>query len=183
MKRQATELFASTALLRPNIAVPSSVDMCHAPFFEWQKHCPACLQTGMSLISQGWGSQPSSDHQADAPCCCPSGRQSRKNRGMQCHLVIIVMQSALEQDLNTRPQLLHKSTKLGQAADSCCPDSGVLQDDAVIDVADVLGRLLGARPLHAQQVQHLRGQICELAILWPVPCQSLRVSALSCAGM
>ena len=84
---------------------------------------------------------------------------------MYSHLIVIVMQSTLEQDLNTRPQLLHKGSKLGQAADGCCPDSGILQDDAVVDVADVLGRLLGARPLHTQQVQHLRGQVCELAIL------------------
>ena len=90
---------------------------------------------------------------------------------MHCHLVVIVMQSALEQDLNTRPQLLHQSTKLGQAADSCCPHSGILQYDAVVDVADVLGGLLGARPLYAQQVQHLRGQVCELAVLWPGPRQ------------
>lgn len=88
---------------------------------------------------------------------------------MQCqsHLIIIVMQSALQQDLDTRPQLLHEGSKLGQAADSCCPHSRVLQDDAVVDVADVLGGLLGARPLHAQHVQHLRGQVSELTILQP----------------
>ena len=88
---------------------------------------------------------------------------------MHCHLVIIVMQSALEQDLDARPQLLHKRSKLGQAADGSRPDSGILQDDTIVDVADVLGRLLGARPLQAQQVQHLRGQVCELAILQPAP--------------
>lgn len=85
---------------------------------------------------------------------------------IQTHLVIIVMQGTLEQDLHTGAQLLHKGTKLGQAADGCCPDSGVLKNDTVVDVADVLGGLLGAGALQAQQVQHLRGQVGELTILW-----------------
>ena len=66
------------------------------------------------------------------------------------HLIIVVMQSPFQQDLNPRPQLLDQSSKLGQAADCSRPHGGILQDDAVVDVAYVLGRLLGAGALQAQ---------------------------------
>ena len=89
------------------------------------------------------------------------------------HLIIIIVQSPLEQDLHTRPQLMDQGAKLGQAADCCRPDCGVLQDDTVVDVADVLGGFLGAGALHAQQVQHLRGQICELTVLQEAHSNSL----------
>ena len=81
------------------------------------------------------------------------------------HLIIVVMQSALEQDLDAGPQLRDQGTKLCQAAHCRRPHSGVLQNDPVVDVADVLGGLLGAGALHAQQMQHLGGQVCELTVL------------------
>ncbi|KAA6429627.1 MAG: hypothetical protein FRX49_00061 [Trebouxia sp. A1-2] len=81
------------------------------------------------------------------------------------YLVIIIMQSPLEQDLDAGPQILHQGSKLCQAAHCCRPHGGILQDDTVVDVADVLGGLLGARALHAQQMQHLGGQAVDTAFV------------------
>ena len=56
---------------------PFQFVMYHAPFFWWQKHCPACIQFH---ISQAWGSQASSDPQADAPCCCQTSKAKQSNQ-------------------------------------------------------------------------------------------------------
>jgi hypothetical protein len=54
--------------------------------------------------------------------------------------------------------------KLGEARDGGGAYDGVLEDDAVVDVANVLGRLGGFGPLDAEQVEDADGELGELAI-------------------
>ena len=81
------------------------------------------------------------------------------------HLVVVVVERAAQQNEDAGPQVLHKRAKLGQGGDGGRAHGRVLQDDAVVDVADVLGGLARLGALHAQQVQDLGGQVGELAVL------------------
>lgn len=55
--------------------------------------------------------------------------------------------------------------KLGKSCYRSGPDNGVLQHNAVVDVADVLGWLDGLGTLHTEQVQDPYCQFCEFAVL------------------
>ena len=59
----------------------------------------------------------------------------------------------------------HDNTNNSQQRRLTSPDCSVLQDDAVVDEADVLGGGGGAGPLSAQQVENLGGQDSVLAVL------------------
>lgn len=76
---------------------------------------------------------------------------------MLSHLIIIVMKGALQEDGDPWPQLWNQRPIFGQGADSSRSDSRILQDDTVVDVSDVLGRLLCLWALQPQQVQDLGG--------------------------
>lgn len=83
------------------------------------------------------------------------------------HLIVVVIEGPFEEDDDARPKVFHHRTKLGQAGDCSCSDSRILQDDPVVDVSDVLGRLLCSRALLPQKMQYLGGQIRELTVLHP----------------
>ena len=75
------------------------------------------------------------------------------------------MQRSFEKHNYLLFQGVHSSPKFGQRTDGSCSDSCVFQDDAIVDVADILGRLLGCRTFDTQQVQNLCGEVCKFTVL------------------
>ncbi len=81
------------------------------------------------------------------------------------HLIVVVVQRAAQQHLDALPEVLDQGAKLGEGGDGGRAHRGVLQDDAVVDEADVARGVLGLGALVAQHVQDLRAQVGELAVL------------------
>ena len=71
----------------------------------------------------------------------------------------------LEEDRDGRAQGLELDAKLGQGRDGGRAHDGVLQDDAVVDVADAARRVDGVGPVLAEHVQDAHGELGELAVL------------------
>jgi hypothetical protein len=83
------------------------------------------------------------------------------------HLVIGVIKTTGEQNLNTRFDfgVLLANTKLGQRGDGSGTYNGVLQNDTVVDVADILGGVSGLGALSTKQVQNSDRELGEFAVL------------------
>ena len=72
----------------------------------------------------------------------------------------------MEEGEHAGPQIGTVGPEGCQGGDGSSPHGGILQDDAVVDVADVLGGVGCVGALRAQQVQDLAGQVAELAVLY-----------------
>lgn len=81
--------------------------------------------------------------------------------------IVHIIQASRQQNLDTALDLgvLLPDTKLGQCRDGCGPDNGVLQDDAVVDVANVLGGLGSLGAFQTKQVENAHGKLRKLAVL------------------
>mmetsp|Transcript_53208 Transcript_53208/g.154918 ORF Transcript_53208/g.154918 Transcript_53208/m.154918 type:complete len:239 (+) Transcript_53208:1324-2040(+) len=81
------------------------------------------------------------------------------------HLVVVVVLPKLQQQEHVPAQggALHGDLREGVHGRGA--DEGVLEDHAVVDEADVLGRLGGARDLLAQEAQDPRAEVRVLAVL------------------
>ena len=84
--------------------------------------------------------------------------------GAVAHLVVRVHLAALQQDEDVGQQVGAGGAKVGQRRDGGGAHGRILQDDAVVDEANVFGGLLGARTLLAEQVQNAHGQARVLAV-------------------
>lgn len=73
------------------------------------------------------------------------------------YLIIVVVQAPPEQDHDPRLQVVDHGAKLGEGAHGTRSHRGVLQDDPVVDVADVLAGVCRLGPFGAQEVQDLQG--------------------------
>jgi hypothetical protein len=67
------------------------------------------------------------------------------------------VQAPPEQDHDPRLQVVDHGAKLGEGAHGTRSHSGVLQDDPVVDVADVLAGVRSLGPFVAQEVEDLQG--------------------------
>eukprot|EP00958_Prasinococcus_capsulatus_P009770 scaffold950_cov340-Prasinococcus_capsulatus_cf.AAC.3 len=77
-------------------------------------------------------------------------------RGAVAHLVVVVVQAASQEHDDARAQIRHLLPELSQRAHRTCAHGGVLQNDAVVDVSDVLARVDCGGPLLTQQVRQAR---------------------------
>jgi hypothetical protein len=68
------------------------------------------------------------------------------------YLIIVVVQAPPEQDHDPRLQVVDHGAKLGECAHGTRSHRGVLQDDPVVDVADVLAGVRSLGPFVAQEV-------------------------------
>jgi hypothetical protein len=73
--------------------------------------------------------------------------------------IIHVIEASGEEDSNAAFDLrvLLTNAKLRQRRDCCSSNDGILKDDTIVDVSDVLGRLRGLRPFQAQEVKNSYG--------------------------
>lgn len=83
------------------------------------------------------------------------------------HLIIRIIQTPPQQDTHTPLNLRIRlsNSKLAERRNRRSPHNRILQHDAVVDVADILGRLDGFGSFHAQQVQNADRELRKLAIL------------------
>ena len=84
---------------------------------------------------------------------------------LDAHLVVVVKKRPLEEHHHALLQGGDAGGEASQGGHRRGAHGGVLQDDAVVNVADVLGGLLGLWALRAQHVQDLGAQVRELAVL------------------
>eukprot|EP00962_Isochrysis_galbana_P003653 scaffold1041_cov124-Isochrysis_galbana.AAC.14 len=94
-----------------------------------------------------------------------AAQQSHEEDGAVAHLVVVVVQAALQQDCDGRAEVGNGDAKLGQRGDGRGAYGGVLQHDAVVDEPDIFGRLLRARALDAEKEEDLRRQQRKLTVL------------------
>lgn len=82
------------------------------------------------------------------------------------HLVISVIQASGEKNVNTTLDLgiLLANAELRQRCHCRGTHDRILQDNAVVDIADVLGRLSGSRTLNTEQVENTHCKLSELAV-------------------
>lgn len=87
--------------------------------------------------------------------------------GTIAHFVVNIVQASRQQNLDTSldVRVLLADAKLGQSSNSSSSHNGILKDDAVIDVTDVLGWLSSLRTLQTNKVKDTDGQLRKLAIL------------------
>ena len=73
----------------------------------------------------------------------------------------------VNENIDAAPELVIAGvdSELGQGGNSCSANSGVLEDDAVVDETNELGRLWGFRTLHAEEMENADREFGELAIL------------------
>lgn len=57
------------------------------------------------------------------------------------------------------------NTEFGQCSDRCCSDERVLENNTVVDVADVFRRVRCLWSLDSERVQNADGQLRELTVL------------------
>jgi hypothetical protein len=83
------------------------------------------------------------------------------------HLIISVIKAAGEQNVHTRLdfKVLLTNTKLGQCSDSSGTYNGVFQNNAVINVSDVLSGVRSLGALNTKQMQDTNRQLSEFAVL------------------
>lgn len=93
--------------------------------------------------------------------------QTQIQRSTIAHLVIGVIETAGKENLYTRLDfgVFLANAKFGQSSDSGGTHNGVLQNDTVVDVADVLGRVVGLGALDTEQMQDPDRQLRELTVL------------------
>mmetsp|Transcript_19502 Transcript_19502/g.55769 ORF Transcript_19502/g.55769 Transcript_19502/m.55769 type:complete len:338 (+) Transcript_19502:1117-2130(+) len=85
--------------------------------------------------------------------------------GAVAHLVVHIVQGALEENNDAVGQGLDLGAKLAQSRHGSGAHVSVLQDDPVVDEADVLGRVAGGRAELAEHVEDLGRERGELAVL------------------
>src|SRR4051794_10465195 len=91
-----------------------------------------------------------------ARCLILLAHQAQVERSTIPHLIIGIIKTTGEQNLNTRFDfgVLLANTKLGQRGDGSGTYNGVLQNDTVVNVADILSGVSSLGALSTKQVQN-----------------------------
>mmetsp|Transcript_59614 Transcript_59614/g.136745 ORF Transcript_59614/g.136745 Transcript_59614/m.136745 type:complete len:270 (+) Transcript_59614:1459-2268(+) len=104
-------------------------------------------------------------HAADADAALEAFEHRDEEDGAIADLIVVVVDAPLQQHDDGGAERIDHDAKLRERAHRRGAHRRVLEDDAVVDEADVLGRLGRGGALDAEQVQDLRREQRELAIL------------------
>lgn len=93
--------------------------------------------------------------------------QSQIQRGSVSYLVVDIVETSGKEDLDAslHVRVLLANAELGEGRYGGSSNNGILQDDAVIDVSDVLCRLRGLGALQSKEMENAHGKLGELAVL------------------
>lgn len=95
------------------------------------------------------------------------GHQPKVERSTVTHLIIGVVKTPSEKNGDTRLDLgiLLSNAKLRESRHSSSTNDGILQNNAVVDVTNVLGRVRGLGTFHTEKMQDSDRQLGEFAVL------------------
>lgn len=83
------------------------------------------------------------------------------------HFIVRIIQASGEQNGNTtfHLRILLTNTKLSQCGDSGGANNGVFENNSVIDISNVFGRLRSLGAFQTEEMENSDGKLGELAVL------------------